>query len=417
MTSTRRAREAVLERSRRLWIPESDADREAVREQLGRILQNVLFRNSRRFPAFLRYTVEHALASAEGLKERTIGHEVFGREPGYDTAQDPAVRMTAAEVRKRLAQYYGSPEHAAELVIAFQPGSYVPEFHVSENATTVSAPPGDPRPTQEGRATRSRLGPRAALFLLVATALASLLATRPSSPRSQTPVSRFWDPLVSSASPILLCVGDPALLGLDPEGNVAPARASGGQLTLPELLRWNSVPYADAVTLALLAGELRARDKPFRIRHPAATEFKDLRDGPVVLIGGLNNPWTLRLTEGRRFALAADHDGSYIRDRDRPESRDWQMGAPAARLADVTRTFGLITRVKDPATGHAAVAVSGLPLGTQAAAECLLDEKCLASAEQMQAGDWQHANLQIVVSSAVIGEDSGAPHVEAVDVW
>jgi hypothetical protein len=103
MTSNTRAREAVLERSRRRWIPGSDADREAVREQLGRILQNVLFRNSKRFPVFLRYTVEHALASGEGLKERTIGHEVFGREPGYDTALDPAVRMTAAElVRSRV---------------------------------------------------------------------------------------------------------------------------------------------------------------------------------------------------------------------------------------------------------------------------------------------------------------------------
>ena len=31
-----------------------------------------------------------------------IGHEVFGRDPGYDTGQDPVVRMTATEVRKRL---------------------------------------------------------------------------------------------------------------------------------------------------------------------------------------------------------------------------------------------------------------------------------------------------------------------------
>jgi hypothetical protein len=35
------------------------------------------------------------------------------------------------------------------------------------------------------------------------------------------------------------------------------------------------------------------RNKPFRIRRPSATELKDLRDGPVVLIGGFNNPWTL----------------------------------------------------------------------------------------------------------------------------
>src|SRR6478752_1731690 len=110
------------------WLPVTPADKEAVREQVGRILATAQFRNSKRFPVFLRHTVEHALSSAEGLKERTIGHEVFGRDPGYDTAQDPIVRMTAAEVRKRLGQYYQLPEHAGEPIISYQPGSYVPEF-------------------------------------------------------------------------------------------------------------------------------------------------------------------------------------------------------------------------------------------------------------------------------------------------
>src|SRR6476620_5230315 len=82
------------------WHPASAADKELVREQVGRILATAPFRNSKRFPAFLRHTVEHALSSSDGLKERTIGHEVFGRDPGYDTSQDPVVRMTAAEVRK-----------------------------------------------------------------------------------------------------------------------------------------------------------------------------------------------------------------------------------------------------------------------------------------------------------------------------
>src|SRR5262245_64637658 len=110
------------------WKPETAADAETVREQLGLILSSALFRNSKRFPVFLRYTVEHALQSADPLKERTIGHEVFAREPSYDTAQDPVVRMTAAEVRKRLVQYYQRPEHHGELVIAYQAGSYVPDF-------------------------------------------------------------------------------------------------------------------------------------------------------------------------------------------------------------------------------------------------------------------------------------------------
>jgi hypothetical protein len=45
----------------------------------------------------------------ERVKERTIGFEVFQRDPGYDTNQDSVVRTTAASRRRR-----SSPEDAAD---------------------------------------------------------------------------------------------------------------------------------------------------------------------------------------------------------------------------------------------------------------------------------------------------------------
>jgi hypothetical protein len=58
-----------------------------------------------------RYIVEHSLAASDGsLRERIIGIEVFGRSPDYDTAEDPGVRLRAADVRKRLAQYLSGEE-------------------------------------------------------------------------------------------------------------------------------------------------------------------------------------------------------------------------------------------------------------------------------------------------------------------
>ena len=100
-----------------------------VREQLNRLLAHPLFTNSKRYPVLLAYTVEQALLGNAGeLKERTIGVEAFGREPNYDVNLDPVVRTTAAEVRKRLIQYYYSPDHAGELIIELLVGSYVPVF-------------------------------------------------------------------------------------------------------------------------------------------------------------------------------------------------------------------------------------------------------------------------------------------------
>ena len=66
--------------------------------------------------------------SAGQIKERTIGVEVFGREPTYDTNVDHIVRTAATELRKRLAIYYGDEKHRSELRMGLIPGSYIPRF-------------------------------------------------------------------------------------------------------------------------------------------------------------------------------------------------------------------------------------------------------------------------------------------------
>src|ERR1700678_3598774 len=111
----------------------------AVREQLKRLLAHPLFTNSKRSRVLLAYTVEKTLLGhAHELKERTIGVEAFGREPSYDVNLDPVVRTTAAEVRKRLIQYYYSPDHAGELVIELPLGSYVPSIRELAHRSPVS---------------------------------------------------------------------------------------------------------------------------------------------------------------------------------------------------------------------------------------------------------------------------------------
>ena len=80
---------------------------EMIRAQLELLVRDDVFRSSKRSVAFLKYVVEQTLnGSAEQIKERTIGVEVFGRDPSYDTNLDHIVRTAATELRKRLASYY-----------------------------------------------------------------------------------------------------------------------------------------------------------------------------------------------------------------------------------------------------------------------------------------------------------------------
>src|SRR5579862_2740159 len=121
--------------------PETEPDRALILAQLERILANPLFKNSKRYPNLLRYVVERTLDGHPGeLKERTLGIEVFGRDPGYDTNLDPVVRTTAAEIRKRLAQYYQEPNHETEPRIDLPLGSYAARFQApaGRHATVTS---------------------------------------------------------------------------------------------------------------------------------------------------------------------------------------------------------------------------------------------------------------------------------------
>jgi hypothetical protein len=96
----------------------------SVREQLEKMLASPIFRNSRRYSSLFRYVVEHALAGqTEKLKERTLGVEVFGRPPDYDTNLDPVVRIAASEIRRRIAQYYYQAGHETEIRIDLPTGS------------------------------------------------------------------------------------------------------------------------------------------------------------------------------------------------------------------------------------------------------------------------------------------------------
>ncbi len=124
----------------------TDEERKAIQEQVERLLRNSHFNQSRRFPSFLRFVIEQTLlGQTDMLKERTLGIEIFGREADYDTASDPIVRVTATEIRKRIAQYYQEPGHETELRVSLPAGSYVPQFHWPQVAEESSPSDGSDR--------------------------------------------------------------------------------------------------------------------------------------------------------------------------------------------------------------------------------------------------------------------------------
>src|SRR5882672_5976472 len=137
------------------WIPETDAERRAVEEQLERILIHPVFRTSKRCASLLRHVV-HSTLHGHGalLKERTLGVEVFGRDASYDTNLDPVVRTTAGDIRKRIAQYYHQSGHETEIRIDLPSGSYLPEFHLPAELSFGLTTTLPPQPALSGEKSR-----------------------------------------------------------------------------------------------------------------------------------------------------------------------------------------------------------------------------------------------------------------------
>jgi hypothetical protein len=108
--------------------PHPTPSAEEIRQHLDMILAGDEFCSSRRSSELLRHIVERALAGdIQSLKERLLGVEIFLRRSDYDTSTDAIVRVTASDVRRRLANFY-SEQPAATMRISLPLGSYVPDF-------------------------------------------------------------------------------------------------------------------------------------------------------------------------------------------------------------------------------------------------------------------------------------------------
>ncbi|MGB7762605.1 MAG: hypothetical protein WBL61_22415 [Bryobacteraceae bacterium] len=394
-----------------------DVEREAIRQQLERMLANPLFKYSKRYPNLLRYVVEHTLEGRTGdLKERSLGVAVFGREPDYDTNVDPVVRATAGEIRKRIAQYYHEPGHTTEVRIDLSPRSYIPEFEMPspvQPAAVVTVPQAAPAATIPWR----MLAIAAAITLLAA----AIVWLRPWA--RQSDLDRFWKPVLDSSNTVLLCMGQREFLGSSPEpGQVAvsdlPA-VSSEPITLFQLyyLGSQNLSLPDVSTIGRLTGLLQAKGKTFHIRGQLSTDFADLRDGPVVLVGAFDNDWTMRLTGPMRFSFERDHDTFWIQDRQNPAKQDRTVNYRTPYLS-LTEDYALISRTLDPTTGRMVVVVGGLTgYGTIAASELLTDPAYLEAMAKGAPRGWERKNIQLVVATKVIHGASGPPRILERHFW
>jgi hypothetical protein len=444
---------APAEAATGVWHPKTDGEKQLVQSQLEKTVGDGLFAASRRYSGLLRYIVEQTLADNEdNLKERTLGVEVFHRPPDYDTNLDPVVRHCAAEVRKRLAQYYQSPAHAGELRIELNPGSYVPAFvQPASGAPTLDVTQVDvlSQPEQTSQLRRTRKIDWLAGLALTGVIIALILVLGARYWRhfeKKSALEEVWSPLLTSGKPILFCIGG-SLVVTYPGGSQLNELQSGADedSSLRASVDKNDfVPFSDVQVLTSFQSLVEAHGRVFRTQNFRTTTSSQLRQGPVVLIGALNNDWTLNRTSTLRFhfeglenqntsrwleggnqfpcgkpgqPVCAPNTVYWIADRQHPESRAWQVSVIHLE-SDVLKDYAIAARFTDESTGQMVLVAAGIAgSGTRAAGEFLTDEASLKQLADSAGTDWGKKNFEVVLSTQVVKEMQGKPKVEAKTFW
>ena len=435
---------------------------QVIAEQMERITGSAHFRNSKRYPALLRYIVEETLAGrGESLKERTLGLCVFDRSADYDTNMDPVVRVSAGEVRKRIAQFYQAPGHDHDLRIEIPLGSYIPRFYRpaetafrsggerSQQQSFADAMPTFPPaagssvvPTTAEMAAEEQTlaaAPAAArqramlpgrgsvqlhlavLYVGLLLALGALglgLVRSMQPPRLLPGVNLFWGNILRSPTPTLIVLGVHSFdeMGRDISASSHASMPQPQQTLLSAMTRADMVHLSDVTSYSALTRLLTTHMHSYRTQGAEDTTLEQLRQSPFILIGGFNNLWTTRTSQQLRFRFVTLPGGhNVIQDSQYPE-RVWTLDNTRSALSNL-RDYGLLSCFYDPETEQYAMMAGGIgKSGTEAAADFLTNEKGLE--------EWlrtipahRGGNVQVVVSTDVIEGKHGPPHVTAYNTW
>ncbi|MBI4907534.1 MAG: hypothetical protein HY820_28165 [Acidobacteria bacterium] len=399
---------------------------EEIESHLGSVLGSRAFHGSQRCQEFLRYVVQRALAGeAESIKERTVGHDVFGLGQSFEPMENSLVRVKATEVRKRLAKYYELEAPGDGIRICLPVGGYAPEFERRIPAT----PPA--RSAEAAAARTSRARRRALLAVLGFALTAGFVAVWAVGRRPASSVDDLWRPFIEHRETTIICVPlltalsftdwDNARLSKTPPlriNSLGQPIYSGTGHEL-EVFDW-IVGMGDAQAAIAVTAYLSAHNREPLVKMGGEGTFADLRTHPSVLIGAFSSRWTRDMGRDLRFDFrhvpsGTGMVGAIVDTRD--VRRQWVHGRtlPDGRPEE---DYGIAARLFDSKSGQPIIIAAGITtFGTQSAAEFLVKPAFLAELVKRAPKDWKSRSVQAVVRTRIMGNTPGPPQLVDAHFW
>jgi hypothetical protein len=390
-------------------VIETEEDLGKLQQHLKEVVEGAAFRGSQRSRQFLTYVLQQTIAGRfADLKERTIGVDLFGRMPAYDTGEDAIVRVTASDVRKRLLAHYVKSGSTSEFRINLPSGHYIPEILrdasiASPNISALGMPEdsvaiAEPLTTPFlDHATTANLQMKwwrrsakwmASALLLLGLNLAAWLA-----------ISRFvvspapvlpWSAIFQKQHPVLLITSDPNIAEIQGlTGSPVTVSDYANQVYVPQskslspeivnfardILRGDKAANVDTSIVANVAELAEASASKINIRGARDLRFSDLdTDNSFIFMGSpLTNPWTNLFSDQLDFRFVPDKSSRQeIIQNVHPHTGELKFYVPTAKGLATGESYAIISFVGNPDhAGQVLILAGANAEGTRATGELI----------------------------------------------
>jgi hypothetical protein len=379
-------------------IVEMASQSDALRSHVHEIVTSAAFSGSRRSSEFLQYLIEKALLSQfDELKERTIGVQLFGRDPSYDTGSDAIVRVTATDVRKRLHRFYAAQKLQSAVRVELSPGSYIVEFRqvaiaeakpqllpeIVVNEPLITAPVS---PARKYFRRTLAIGLLVAISLITGIVLAAYHWQAPKDAVRRLP----WSAMLQGNHQLRIVFSDPDIVALQgvfhsqisladyadhryvPDAH-SPAR-------IERLFRGNNVPAVDADFASRITTFLSpAPVRNYRARQLESGDFRT--DDNFLLLGSpLSDPWVHlfqdQLDFEFRYEAALNEEIIYNK---RPASGENTIYAPTVPGWGTGQAFAIVALLVNPnQASHIMILAGSNAAATEAAGKFVTDTEMVS---------------------------------------
>jgi hypothetical protein len=254
----------------------------AIQQQVDKILRSDEFSGSEVLRNLLSFLAAHSIdRPGEVVKEYELATAVLGKAEGFDPRLDSAVRVHAARLRSKLAEYYMSHGADDPLLIEVPKGSYQVVWRYRGLETIVQ--PAIPKETPSAARTASSRPKWFAAGFVAAALLSIPIGIWLSARTARIPpvVEEFWQPFLKSPQAPLIVFSNHRFVGSSATG----LRRFREGIDLPADSNDTYSGTGTVMAVADLSNLFSLAGRPPRLKRAELLTWDEAKDANVAFVG------------------------------------------------------------------------------------------------------------------------------------